>query len=177
MKPSSVRRRCKAALQDVEVPDPFDLSVFCDSLAARRGRPLHLHSFNVSATGKLPCGVYLSLGDGDHIFYDARTSRLHRDHIVLHEISHMLLNHATDSGLYDMAARLMPSIDQRTLALVLARTSYTTEHEQEAEFLATLIAGAARSRTKAAGEGVPSSPILDRLHTTLGHVTASGHRR
>lgn len=177
MKPSSVRRRCTAALRDVEVPDPFDLSAFCDSLAAQRGRPLHLHSFNVSATGKLPCGVYLSLGDGDHIFYDARTSPLHSDHIVLHEISHMLLNHATDSGLHEMAARLMPSIDQRTLELVLARTSYTTEHEQEAEFLATLIAGAARAQAKAGDERDQSSPILDRLHITLGHVTASGHRR
>lgn len=175
MKPSSVRRRCAAALRDVEVPAPFDLSIFCDNLASRRGRRLHLHPFRIAASARVPCGMYLSLRDEDHIFFDARTSPLHRDHIVLHELSHMLLGHATDSNLQETLKRLMPSIEQRTLETVLARTSYSTEHEQEAEFLATLIAGAARSRARIGGEGTPVSPVLDRLHTTLSHVAAIRH--
>ena len=175
MKPSSVRRRCAAALRDVEVPAPFDLGLFCDNLAARRGRRLYLHPFNVDVATKVPCGVYLSLRDEDHIFFDARTSPLHRDHIVLHELSHMLLGHASDSHLHATLGRLMPAIDQRTLETVLARTSYSTEHEQEAEFLATLIAGAARSRARGGGEGTPASPVIDRLHTTLSHVAAIRH--
>jgi hypothetical protein len=68
----------------------------------------------------------------------------------------------------------MPSIDQRTLETVLGRTSYSTEQEREAETLATLIAGAARTRMKPVGEGAPQDPVLGRLHTTLGHVSVGG---
>ena len=172
MKSSSVRRRCAAALRDVEVPNPFSLDAFRASLAAARGRALHLHPLPEGITGNVPCGVYISLRDVDHIFFDAHTSPLHRDHIVLHEISHMLLGHATDSEFRATAGRLMPSIDQRTLEAVLARTTYTTEHEQEAELLATLIAGSAASR-RPRDERVGVAPILGRLHTTLGHATRS----
>jgi hypothetical protein len=176
MKLSSARRRCMVVLQDLELPNPFDLGAFCDNLARQRGRGLHLHPFHVSISAPLPCGVYLSLRDDDHIFFDGRTSPLHRDHIVLHEISHMLLGHGTDSRLHETIGRLMPSIDQRTIETMLARTSYSTEHEQEAELLATLIAGSATSRATPAG-ATDATPILDHLHTTLGHVASSARRR
>lgn len=177
MKSSSVRRRCAVALHDVEVPDPFSLDAFCELLEMKRGRGLHLHPFRVSGVGTVPCGVYLSTKDDDHIFFDARTSPLHRDHIVLHEISHMLLDHGTDRRLHETLGRLMPSIDQRTLETVLGRTSYSTQQEQEAETLATLIAGATRTRTRPVGAGATQDPVLGRLHTTLGHVSAGGRGR
>jgi hypothetical protein len=176
MKLSSTRRRCMVVLRDVELPNPFDLGEFCDNLARQRGRRLHLHPFHVSTNGPMPCGVYLSLRDDDHIFFDGRTSPLHRDHIVLHEISHMLLGHGTDSSLHETLGRLMPSIDQRTIETMLARTSYSTEHEKEAELLATLIAGSTTSRVSPAGD-TRVTPILDRLDTTLGHVASSTRRR
>ena len=175
MKVSSARRRCMAVLRDVELPNPFDLRAFCDTLAAQRGRRLHLHPFHVSISRSVPCGVYVSLGDGDHIFFDGRTSPLHRDHIVLHEIAHMLFGHGTDSGLHEALGRLMPSIDQRIIETMLARTSYSTEHEQEAELLATLIAGSVTSRP-ARAESPKVAPIVDRLHTTLGHVARTRNR-
>jgi hypothetical protein len=163
-------------LRDVDIPEPFDLGVFCENLATRRGRRLHLHPYDVSISGQLPCGFYLAVRDEDHIFFDGRTSPLHRDHIVLHEIAHMLFGHGTDSGLREAAGRLMPSIDQHTIETMLARTSYTTEHEHEAELLATLIAGSAASPpARAVGDHV--APILDRLHTTLGHGGRGTHSR
>jgi hypothetical protein len=171
MRLSSARRRCMVVLQDVELPDPFDLGAFCDSLAAQRGRRLYLHPFHVSTTGPLPCGVYLSLRDDDHIFFDGRTSPLHRNHIVLHEISHMLLGHGTDSNLHETIGRLTPLIDQRTIETMLGRTSYSTDHEQQAELLATLIAGSATSRAAPAGD-TEAAPTLSRLQTTLGHVAS-----
>ena len=60
MKLSSARRRCIAVLRDVELPNPFHLDAFCDTLAAQRGRRLHLHPFRVSVSGSVPCGVYMS---------------------------------------------------------------------------------------------------------------------
>lgn len=176
MRLSSARRRCMAVLQNVDLPVPFDLPAFCECLARQRGRRLHLHPFHVNTTGPLPCGVYLSLRDDDHIFFDGRTSPLHRDHIVLHEISHMLLGHGTDSHLYETIGRLMPLIDQRTIETMLARNSYSTEHEQEAELLATLIAGSATSRVTPVA-GTDAAPIIERLQTTLGHVSSRSRDR
>jgi len=176
MKQSSVRAHCAAALRDVEIPDPFDLRTFCHSLAARRGRRLQLHAYRARSGAQMPCGVYLSLHDADHIFFDAHTSPLHRDHIVLHEISHMLLGHGTEALLHETVGRLMPSIDRRTIETMLARTSYSTEHEREAELLATLIAGEAGSHVGAEIDA-GAAPIVDRLRATLGHVTVGTGRR
>ena len=37
----SVRRRCEARLRHMPLPDPFDLAELCQTVSARRGRPLH----------------------------------------------------------------------------------------------------------------------------------------
>ena len=38
----SVRRRCEARLRHMTLPDPFDLAELCQTVSARRGRPLHV---------------------------------------------------------------------------------------------------------------------------------------
>ena len=43
-----------------------------------------------------PCGLWISVPTAEYVFYDPDTSRLHAEHIVLHELAHMLSGHATD---------------------------------------------------------------------------------
>ena len=38
----SARRRCEARLRHMTLPDPFDLAELCQTVSARRGRPLHV---------------------------------------------------------------------------------------------------------------------------------------
>ncbi len=117
------------------------MQVFCDRIAARRGRPLHLHSVPGITGADALCGVWIATETSDHVFHEAATSPLHRDHIVLHEISHMLLGH---SSIIDGAgagnAQLFPDIDPATVTSLLNRVSYTNSDEQAAERLAGLIA-------------------------------------
>ncbi|MFB9364173.1 hypothetical protein [Actinoplanes nipponensis] len=118
-----------------------------------------------------PCGLWISVPDADYVFYDPGTSRLHAEHIVLHELSHMLSGHTTglnadlqagpaaDGG---VIGRLVPDLDPTTIETILGRTSYTTAQEREAEILASLIR-ARSGRRPAAGRlshaGLPGDTL------------------
>ncbi|BCJ52549.1 hypothetical protein Asp14428_40240 [Actinoplanes sp. NBRC 14428] len=87
-----------------------------------------------------PCGLWISVAGADYVFYDPGTSRLHAEHIVLHELGHMLSGHTTGLDLDNAAvALLVPDLDPRTVRTVLGRVGYTTAQEREAEMLASLI--------------------------------------
>ncbi|MGA5301055.1 hypothetical protein ACPCHT_14065 [Nucisporomicrobium flavum] len=136
---SRLRKRCELLLQGMPIPQPFDLDAFCAVVAARRGRPLTLQPTPGLSAGA-PCGLWISVPTADYVFYDPDTSRLHAEHIVLHELAHMLSGHTTKLDVSGGAlARLVPDLDPRTVRTVLGRVSYTTSQEREAEMLASLI--------------------------------------
>ncbi|MEU7908639.1 hypothetical protein [Actinoplanes sp. NPDC049118] len=156
-----MRRRCERRLQNITIPRPFDLDTFCAVVAAHRGRRLILQPMPGLGAGA-PCGLWISVPAADYVFYDPETSRLHAEHIVLHELGHMLSDHTTgiDVG-GGTLARLVPDLDPRTVETILGRVSFTTTQEREAEMLASLIR--ARSGPEPVGD--------DRPGGTLGRVS------
>lgn len=156
---SRLRRRCERRLQNIAIPRPFDLDTFCAVVATHRGRPLTLQPMPGLSVGA-PCGLWISVPTADYVFYDPDTSRLHAEHIVLHELGHMLSEHSTGIDGGGTLARLVPDLDPKTVETILGRVSYTTAQEQEAEMLASLIR--ARSAPQPADE--------DRPGGTLGRV-------
>ena len=58
----------------------------------RRGRELLIHELDVPA---LPFGLWYDDGTRDHIVIRHGIVGYHRDHIVLHEVCHMLAGHNT----------------------------------------------------------------------------------
>jgi hypothetical protein len=132
-----LRWRSERRLRGITVPRPFDLDAFCTEVAARRGRPLIRRAAPGLST-EAPCGLWIATDRADHIFYDPGTSPLHAEHIVLHELAHILCDHSGSAG---AVARLLPDLDPATVRRVLGRVSYTTEQEREAEMLASLIRG------------------------------------
>jgi hypothetical protein len=116
----------------------FSVAGLCEVISAQRGRPLHVHPLDVPASAGLnACGLWIATDVADHVFVEHRTSRFHQEHIILHEIGHMLCDHVTEDlppGLAD--ALRGGEVDPRQ---VLARTSYTTGQEQDAEMVASLI--------------------------------------
>ncbi|MGK5685439.1 hypothetical protein [Actinoplanes sp. URMC 104] len=150
-----LRRRCEARLRGVRVPDPFDLDAFCDEVAARRGRPL-IRRPVPGLSADAPCGMWIGTPRADHVFFDPGTSPLHAEHIVLHELAHILSGH---SGGDATLARLFPDLDPATVSRMLGRVSYTSEQEREAEMMASLIRG--RS-------GGPPGTVLGRVIGALG---------
>jgi len=132
-----VRRRCAAVLRDLGLPDPFDVPTLCAELGARRGRPIK----------RLPvpdlfdvCGLWIATDTADLIAYEQHTTVPHQDHIVLHEIGHILCDHFPVAlSPAEQARLLLPSLDPAMVRRVLGRTGYSSVEEQEAEFLASLL--------------------------------------
>jgi hypothetical protein len=124
------------------IPRPFDLVTFCAHVERLRGRTLVLKPMP-GLSSAAPCGMWLSLAQSDYVLYEPNTSQLHSEHIILHELAHMLCDHrlGMDSS---VLAKLLPSINPAIVKRVLGRVNYATEQEQEAEMLASLIRGGTR---------------------------------
>jgi hypothetical protein len=166
-----LRRRCARRLLGLDVPDPFDLDLLCAGVAASRGRPLHrrpLHRRSIEGgppagpSAGLLCGLWLGLPTADYVFYDPGTSPLHAEHIVLHEIAHILCGHSAGPAGSAALAQLFPDLDPALVSRALGRTGHTTEQEREAEMLASMI--------RTAGAPVPDDP-LGRIAGALGAIT------
>ncbi len=138
-------RRCRSLADTVALPEPFDAEGFVAALADGRRRPIELMQVSVPSSG--PCGLLMSTERADYILYPANTTALHRRHILLHEVGHLLCGHVgSDAGAdgiaLDAAASkaLMPNLSPELVRRVLGRTSYSAVEEQEAELLASLLA-------------------------------------
>lgn len=137
-------KRARAIADAVSLPEPFDADAFVASLAAERGRPIEL--MPVSAPEGAPCGLLMSTERADYILYPTNTTALHRRHILLHEVGHLLCGHTgadggADGVAIDAAGReLMPNLSPELVRRVLGRTTYTDIEEREAELVASLLA-------------------------------------
>jgi hypothetical protein len=169
-----VRRRCEAKLLELGLTAPFDVYAFCRSLGARRGRPIHLRPVS-APTG--PCGLWIARPGADYIFYEEQTSRLHQEHIILHELAHLIWEHGPTPVLDHEVARLLPDLDPQMLRRILGRTRYSALEEQHAEVLASLILQWANRRSPEPTWEIPleASAIVGRLGRSLERLPADPH--
>lgn len=159
-----LRHRCQLIVDQMDLPKPFSAESLCASLSQQRRRPIHLHPLPSSAMGKTACGVWIATDSDDHIFFESQTAELHQQHIILHEIGHLLFNHYSLRGqrIPDLTG-LFSTLAPRTVRRLLTRASYTTVQEQEAEMLASLI----RTATVPTREA-PTTGVLGELEAALG---------
>jgi hypothetical protein len=134
---SRLRKRCWAIVRRLPLPEPFSVSALCDSIAADRGRTLYLHPMDrPEGVLDMPCGMWVATDVADHVFFEQQTSTFHQEHIILHELGHMICGHTID--MLDPALVDADNGDE-PVQRALFRASYNTEQEQEAELLATLL--------------------------------------
>ncbi len=129
MDEKAIRRRCEARLRELSLPVPFDLDAFIADIAAFRGRPIERHALPLG--GGLP-GMWVEMPAHDLVYYEERTSPFHQEHIILHELSHILWGHrgVRPAEIGDLTL---------TELRALRRGHYTRAEEREAETFATLI--------------------------------------
>jgi hypothetical protein len=159
-----LRRRCEDIVRTLDqriggIPVPFDLNAFLDQLEADRGHPIELVPFSATAPGKL-CGIWVGTDRLDLIYHEEATSPLHQDHIILHEIGHMVCDHTGTalSNTDQVRSLLLTDAVRGQVDTVLGRGAYTTVEEQEAELFATLILEWAARPAPAPRAVAPSSP-------------------
>ena len=132
-----LRKRCRAMLRDLDVRPPLDVRDLCARLAERRGRPIRLLAHPIKVPG--PFGLWFMTESMDAIFYQRETTRPHQDHIILHEIGHIIADHPSDEGDDQAWDALTPDERPDGTTRALRRTCYDSAYEREAELIATFI--------------------------------------
>ncbi|RSS74045.1 hypothetical protein [Streptomyces sp. WAC06614] len=160
-RPPSLRRRCEAILGQLDLTHPFSLDALCERIAERRGRPIVLHPLPREAAESGICGLWLGTATADYVFYEAQTTPVHQEHIVLHELGHILFDHNSLEG---------EETGDGTAPVILGRTNYTTRQEQEAEMLASMIRTRAGLRPAAEPQDT-----LAKLESAMGYHPRGTH--
>ncbi|MQA12036.1 MAG: hypothetical protein GEU98_26570 [Pseudonocardiaceae bacterium] len=144
---------CAEAVHALDIPNPFDVGSFIDSLASRRGKRIEL--IPVALNSSAPSGALISTDDAEYICYAANTTPLHAEHIVLHEAGHLVFEHRRPAALERYAANvLMPNLSPALVHRVLGRIGYSDENERQAEMFASIVL----QRTGRAPRTTPEDP-------------------
>lgn len=168
------RRRCLDRLEHVDIPDPWDVNVFRQRLAQRRGRPQLVLPVPAMAGAAKISGAWIPLPDADVIFINRHACGWHGEHCYLHECGHMIMNHTT--GPAEGVWQFLPDKhwDSEVVAGALLRSRYDTPVELEAEMVAGLIErrvqGQVGARRAALDLTAPAEvrEVLGRLARALG---------
>lgn len=149
MRDRFVRRECRRFVRALDLPRVVssirDLLPFVEECSGRR---IILSPAPPGCEADGPCGMWLRTNDVDYVFYRATTSRQHQDHIIAHELAHILRGHK-NSALpqpVPVAERLVHRIDPSTVRMLLGRTEYTYRDEYEAELIASELQHRIRQR-------------------------------
>ncbi|WP_433683733.1 hypothetical protein [Nocardia sp. CA-119907] len=143
---TSMEARFRDAARTVPLPSPWNLSAYLANVAAHRGRSISLQAVPASALADIGCrgsGLWVARGRDDIIVYDASATERNVDHIILHEIGHMLFGHgrgetAAAAPIAPTLAALLPSISPASIEHVLGRNEFGAERERDAEVFADM---------------------------------------
>ncbi|KOU40508.1 toxin [Streptomyces sp. WM4235] len=166
-----MRRESRRRLASFGLPESYDLMTLCDHLGGSRGRPVHLLPMPLDASG--PCGLWLAFSDADYVVYEQHTSRHHQEHIIAHELAHMLCDHRSGSADSSRAvATLFPDLDPSLVRDLLCRDNYSDTQEREAEVMAFLLGEGLRSRPGTAA--VETDGVVGRIRGSLDWRRGTG---
>lgn len=141
-----LQHRCQTLLDGLQAPQDRSFESICQWMEKLQGRPLILGELPEDAATSGVCGLWLGTDDADYVFYAAQTARSHQEHIVLHELGHILFGHYPGEGdTDDLLSGLFSSLAPDLIRRHMARTSYRTREEQEAEMIASLLHGTGRA--------------------------------
>jgi hypothetical protein len=156
-----VRQRCAAIAAAVPVPVPFDVRALCDQVAGVRCRPIRL--LPAPRPDPSVCGIWISSSVADYLVYDPTTSPVHQDHIILHELGHLLCRHP---GIVRAASGRTSTPAAQVPRIVVAITRYDSIDEIEAELVASLLRGRSE-KPRASRTGPDIDDPLRRLEDAL----------
>lgn len=136
-----LRRLCRKLLRELDIRPPLDMGELCERLGQHRDRSIDLYAYPIEVPG--PFGLWFGLADRDCIFYQRETTPAHQNHIIAHELGHILADHPSDEDDTDAAATEVrehpPTGELGGPPRGRRRTCYDSRYEREAELVATII--------------------------------------
>jgi hypothetical protein len=153
--------RAKLRELNLELPSPFSAEALCARVSEQRGRPILIQEVP-ALDADTPCSLWIETTDADHFLVARGATKSHREHIVLHELAHVLYDHQGvlgESHLHLSMPNLSPTLIARMLPhghapkeagetpfrqrpvikRVLGRGSYGPHEEQVAETWASVL--------------------------------------
>ncbi|GAB3134018.1 hypothetical protein GCM10027289_24960 [Tsukamurella serpentis] len=161
----ALRRLCEGEVRSLDLDLPFDAVQLCEKYGKRRGRDILVISQPLPVG--MPNGLWLVGEDADYFFYQANTSRLHRDQIIIHEFGHLIAGHQHAGPTAAAAGAADPSSPEAAAAL--HRTCYDDEHEWEAEMIGSIILGWASEAGALAGRTAKHDSLRGIQRVLGGH--------
>ncbi|MEU6482643.1 hypothetical protein [Streptomyces sp. NPDC046887] len=137
MRERQLRRWCKRELRSMGFRPPLDVRGLCTLLGDHRGRAVRLLPYRFPISG--PSGLWMATATTDYIFFQRETTRAHQDHIITHEVGHILAGHHGSKPIADALEGMVPHLSPAAVRRVLQRTGYDEAQEREAELVATII--------------------------------------
>ncbi|MGH3826560.1 MAG: hypothetical protein ACRDQX_05205 [Pseudonocardiaceae bacterium] len=122
------------------MPEPWGVDKLCERLAEQRGRELVVYPADLPA---LPFGLWYNDGERDYVIYRTGIRGYHRDHIILHEICHMLARHNTVAQPLDGGEDSNADVVSRLVENAM-RNSFNSLQEETAEMFASKVLELAR---------------------------------
>ncbi len=159
-------RRCDDLLHGLVVPQPFALADFVAGLARRRGRPLVVRALRTRRVEAR--AVWCRGARTDHILISSSRPRLHREHLVLHGIGHMLFGHVGGPAVGAGLTQVLGEADAARLSRLGRRAVYTLDEEWQAEVFATRVRQLA---------GLPATHPAPCPEAVLARLSATLERR
>lgn len=133
------RKIARKAEQRFGLPDDPTLQFIHAKLEEQRGRTITVAEVPGLAGTEL-CGLWLICADRDIVIHAPAKSTWHRQQIILHEFSHMILGHDLKTKGGERFSSLLPDLDEEQILRTLARSSYADDAELAAEALADQLA-------------------------------------
>ncbi|MFF7633005.1 hypothetical protein ACFZB9_07610 [Kitasatospora sp. NPDC008050] len=137
----SLQSNCRRFVRGLDLPPVSSVRELFPVVETLSGYPIQVLPIAEDIAQGL-CGLWIRSKSNDYIFVHPDTSRAHQDHIIAHELGHILRNH---QGLpilpaaQPVADRLVPDLDPRVVKMMLGRTSYEHDDEEEAELIGTYL--------------------------------------
>lgn len=151
------RKIARKAEHGFELPRDATLRFIHAKLESQRGRTIAVAELP-GLSGTELCGVWLICADRDIILHAPAKSAWHRQQIILHEFSHMILGHDLESQSDELLSTFLPDLGREHVLRALARSSYTDDAELTAEALADQLA----TRIINSDVGTPAEPLAFR---------------
>lgn len=142
-----VRETARAAFSGLQLPAHVTLESLIRHIEELRGRPIKIvQSENLS--GKAICGLWIPREHADVVYHSAARGKLHRQQMILHELSHMVLRHDENQEATWQGVSVFRELSGETVAKALARGDFRSGLEAAAEHLADLMAAAIRESSR-----------------------------
>jgi hypothetical protein len=142
-----LQAEARTAFEALRLPPRLTLDSLIAHVEAVRGRRMKIIE-TAKLTGKKICGLWVPGESVDVVYHSHTRGRLHRQQMVLHEISHMILRHDQARDATWQGISVFREISGEVVERALARGDFRSDLEATAEYLADLLAAALRDGSR-----------------------------